>query len=133
MARHILDALVLGRSLQDTGTTHDRILLATPCLLRHRCAAALSLFWDVQEQPHVDANVAMTCSPRFGNVFTKLRVMQLMDYAKVFLLDADTLVRHNIDEVFDMEAPSGIQGATGGGRGRGGGGGGGHPGKSLDF
>src|SRR5258706_11645771 len=39
--------------------------------------------------------------PRFASVFTKLRAWQLFDLDRVVLLDADTLVLRNIDDLFE--------------------------------
>ena len=50
----------------------------------------------------------MSCSQRFQHVLTKISVMKVTEYWKVFLLDADTLVRRNIDEIFDQPAPRGF-------------------------
>ncbi|KAG7289746.1 hypothetical protein NEMBOFW57_006122 [Staphylotrichum longicolle] len=40
--------------------------------------------------------------PRFRACFTKLAVFSLTGYARIVLLDADMLVRRNMDELFDL-------------------------------
>jgi hypothetical protein len=40
--------------------------------------------------------------PRFRACFTKLAVFSLTGYARVVLLDADMLVRRNMDELFEL-------------------------------
>ncbi|KAL2196100.1 glycosyltransferase family 8 protein [Corynascus similis CBS 632.67] len=40
--------------------------------------------------------------PRFRDCFTKLAVFSLTAYSRVVLLDADMLVRRNMDELFDL-------------------------------
>ena len=42
---------------------------------------------------------------RFAKVFTKLRVLSLVQYAKILLMDIDLLVTESIDELFELEAP----------------------------
>eukprot|EP00747_Dinoflagellata_sp_TGD_P195049 gnl/TRDRNA2_/TRDRNA2_63168_c0_seq1.p1 gnl/TRDRNA2_/TRDRNA2_63168_c0~~gnl/TRDRNA2_/TRDRNA2_63168_c0_seq1.p1 ORF type:complete len:570 (-),score=99.56 gnl/TRDRNA2_/TRDRNA2_63168_c0_seq1:107-1816(-) len=43
---------------------------------------------------------------RFANVFTKLHVLNLVEYSKVLMLDIDLLVRENIDHLFELPAPA---------------------------
>jgi hypothetical protein len=43
----VIDAFVLGCSLQRHGTTHDRVLLATEDVIRSPLVDALRLFWEV--------------------------------------------------------------------------------------
>jgi len=38
----------------------------------------------------------------------KLRAFEMIQYSKVFFLDADILIRRPLDEVFDLEAPAGV-------------------------
>ncbi|KAH6840686.1 nucleotide-diphospho-sugar transferase [Chaetomium sp. MPI-CAGE-AT-0009] len=40
--------------------------------------------------------------PRFRVCFTKLAVFSLIGYSRIVMLDADMLVRRNMDELFDM-------------------------------
>ena len=105
---YVMNALCLGCSLQQTNTQHDLVLLATPDLLGHPSARALSTFWDVRPQEHVDVTLETRCAPRFQRVFTKLSVMKLTEYEKVVLLDADMLVVRNVDEIFGFRAPAGF-------------------------
>ena len=105
---YIVNALSLGCSLRKTNTKHDLVLLATPDLLRHDSARALSTYWDVRQQDHMEVPFEMRCAPRFRHVFTKLSVMQLTEYEKVLMLDADMLVIRNVDEIFGFPAPAGF-------------------------
>ncbi|KAL2132882.1 hypothetical protein VTI74DRAFT_3196 [Chaetomium olivicolor] len=58
---------------------------------------------------HTTANAATTTEeefyphdPRFRDCFTKLAVFSLTGYSRVVLLDADMLVRRNMDELMDL-------------------------------
>ena len=51
-------------------------------------------------------NLSVLGRPELGVTFTKLRVWSLTDYAKCVFLDADTVVLHNIDELFQRCVPS---------------------------
>ena len=107
-AKCIYDALVLGHSLRRTKTNHSRVLLATPDLLENATEQLETVWNDIRPVEHVVAGFPMNCAQRFHHVLTKLSVMKLTEYSKVFLLDADTLVRRNIDEIFDQPAPRGF-------------------------
>ena len=95
---------VLGRSLRASGTTIPLILLATPDVSEEaRVRLATTAGWEVRTvkpiaNPSRDGERIFT---RFRNTFTKLRAFGLEDIEKVVFLDADTLVLHNIDELFD--------------------------------
>ena len=44
-------------------------------------------------------------TPRFADTWTKLRVFELTDFGAIAYLDADTVVRANVDELFDWPLP----------------------------
>ena len=107
----VVDAFVLGFSLKRLGSgRHDRVLLATEDVLCKPFAAALRLFWKVRRVEHVPVGKHLTqgADARFNKVFTKLRAWQLEEYHRVVLLDADLLVKVNIDELFQLEPPQAI-------------------------
>lgn len=107
-----LGAMVLGWSLKRTGTRHDLVAMHTWDVP----AAAVELLRQSGWQPrkvdyiHASPNLFADSSEesRFARVFTKLRVLELTEYAKVLMLDADLLVRQNIDDLFDLEAPAAL-------------------------
>lgn len=107
---YVLGAMVLAWSLRRTGTRHDLVLVHTSDV----SAAALALLqragWRPREIEHVSAASRLSndgCSTmRFANVFTKLRVLDLVEYAKILMMDIDLLVRENIDDLFDLPAPA---------------------------
>jgi len=70
----------------------------------------LSHLWDCRCIEHVEAateklSYADNCH-RFAKVFTKLRGLELVDFAKVLIMDIDLLVTSNIDELFELSAPA---------------------------
>jgi glycogenin len=93
----------LGGSLQASGSRYPRVLLATadvPDEARRRLAA---VGWEVRpiepiENPNPETQRLFA---RFGNAFTKLRAWELTDLDKVVLLDADTIVLQNVDDLFE--------------------------------
>ncbi len=108
----IIDAMVLGESLSQSGTPHDKVLLATPEILQHPAAPGLMKFWKIREIEHMSteilAGTELSCHPRFSNVLTKLQVLNQVDYEKVVLLDSDIILMHNCDELFDLPAPAAL-------------------------
>ena len=108
LERIIADVLVLGHSLQRHKCKADRVLLVTRDVLRGPASGMLHLFWQIKEVKHIQVSSYMLsrCSDRFRYVFTKLLVLELEQYSKVLLLDSDLLVKSNIDELFEHQAPA---------------------------
>mmetsp|Transcript_38114 Transcript_38114/g.89316 ORF Transcript_38114/g.89316 Transcript_38114/m.89316 type:complete len:746 (+) Transcript_38114:46-2283(+) len=109
-AEYVLGAMVLGWSLQRTGTRHDLVVVHTDDV----SSAALDLLrkagWKPRQVEHIAASGRLSSEGctlmRFAQVFTKLRVMELVEYSKILLMDIDLLVLHNIDDLFELEAPA---------------------------
>lgn len=97
----------LGRSLRASGTSVPLVLLATSDVSSAtRARLATSAGWQVRTvepiaNPSSDGELLFA---RFRNTFTKLRAFGIEDIEKVVFLDADTLVLHNVDELFDRPA-----------------------------
>mmetsp|Transcript_41160 Transcript_41160/g.132480 ORF Transcript_41160/g.132480 Transcript_41160/m.132480 type:complete len:801 (+) Transcript_41160:87-2489(+) len=108
---YVLGAMVLGYSIQKTGTKHSLICLHTEDVPKP-FLRLLSLIWECRQVEHVDVvdglSVEDQCE-RFEKVFTKLRGMQLTDFAKILVMDIDLLVRSNIDELFELQAPAAMK------------------------
>lgn len=100
--RYVPGAEVLGRSLLDCDARAERVLLATADLSTAARASLAAQGWAVRTvepipSPHPEALML----PRFADVFTKLRAWELEEFDRVVLLDADTLVLRNVDELFE--------------------------------
>jgi alpha-N-acetylglucosamine transferase len=50
--------------------------------------------------------------PYYDNTWTKIKVFGLVEFERVVLLDADMLVRQNVDELMNMDIPEGWIAAT---------------------
>jgi glycogenin glucosyltransferase len=103
--RYVPGAEVLGRSLRASGTRAELVLLATADVTRVGRARLRAQGWSIRDvapipSPHPEAHML----PRFADVFTKLRAWELEEFDRVVLLDADTLVLRNVDELFDRPA-----------------------------
>lgn len=93
----------LGRSLAASGTNVPRVALVTAEVTlgaRHRLEAQ---GWSLHEiEPLASPNPeAVLIFPRFAQTFTKLRAFGLAEFDKIVLLDADTIVLRNVEELFE--------------------------------
>lgn len=92
----------LGRSLAATGTRERRVVMVTADVslaARERLGAQ---GWEIREIEPVQNPLSgkQLLFPRFGSVFAKLRAWELTEFDKMVWLDADTVVLHNVDELF---------------------------------
>lgn len=111
---YALGALVLGHSIKRTGSLHARVCLHTKDVPAS-FVRLLSEIWEMRLVEHVEACLPQLsfqdeATPhRFDKVFTKLRAMELTDFAKVLVMDIDLIVRANIDELFEVRAPAALR------------------------
>jgi len=112
-ADYLIGAMVLGHSLRRTGSKHARICLHTadvpPGYIK-----MLSALWECRCVEHVSACTDKLSFQddqphRFDKVFTKLRVMSLIDFEKVLMMDIDLIVLSSIDELFALNAPAALR------------------------
>jgi alpha-N-acetylglucosamine transferase len=92
----------LGSSLKASGTQEPMVLIATPEVRPVTRERLTGQGWTVREvEPIANPNPStQRMLPRFGAAYTKLRAWQLVEFDKVVLLDADTIVLQNIDDLF---------------------------------
>ncbi len=93
----------LGRSLERTGSPHPKLLLVTADVSSSARQHLAERGWRIHqvdpiENPNPDKQQFF---PRFAHTFTKLRAFALEGFAKLVLLDADTIVLQNIDDLFE--------------------------------
>ncbi|KAH8976693.1 glycosyltransferase family 8 protein [Lactarius akahatsu] len=106
---YTIPAATLGYSLRKAGTSARLILFHLPGRLSARALCILrAAGWEPLEvelipAPHGGAGI----DHRFGDTYTKLRLWTLdtLGIQRVVYLDADTLVRRNFDELFDLPFP----------------------------
>jgi Glycosyl transferase family 8 len=100
----------LGHSLHKAGTSARRILFHIPGRLSARALCIVRVAgWEPLEvdlipPPHSGEGIG----PRFVDQYTKLYLWSLdtlLGVRRVVYLDADTLVRRNFDELFDLPFP----------------------------
>lgn len=96
----------LGHSLDRTGTPHPKLVLVTPDVSASARRSLERKGWLIRDvAPIANPNPRrQQLFPRFANTFTKLRAFSLCDFTKLVLLDADTIVLQNIDDLFERPA-----------------------------
>jgi len=100
-------AYVLGKSLKNTGTSRQLVMLVTDGVSAAQ-RTQLNEVWDkLVDITLMDsndlANLALLKRPELGCTFSKLKAWTLTEYEKCVFLDADTLVLQNIDDLFERE------------------------------
>jgi len=93
----------LGCSLKASGTSEPMVVMVTPDVTpkaRARLAAQGWLIRDIEPLQNGNPD-AIPLFPRFVHSYVKLRGWQLTEFDKIVLLDADTLVLQNVDELFE--------------------------------
>ena len=111
-AGYALGALVLGARLRELGAksgrgSPDLVLLYTDDVpLNYR--KLLSKQWTLQRVAYIDGVPALYHRKGgcFDGVFTKLHAWNLVKYAKVLLLDLDTIPLQSLDDLFDLQTPA---------------------------
>ncbi|KAG5452300.1 Glycogenin-1 [Clonorchis sinensis] len=106
-AEYCLGALVLAASLRQTNTVKEITVMVTKGVTeayRHLLRDAFDNVIEVQEIENPDRSYV----ERFGRselliTFTKIRCWSLVQFEKCVYLDADTIVLHNCDELFERE------------------------------
>jgi len=92
---------VLGKSLEASGSKTPRVVLLTADISASGRARLTQLGWQLRDiEPIENPATDRLLFPRFATVFTKLRAWELVDLDRVVLLDADTLVLKNVDDLF---------------------------------
>lgn len=108
-------AVLLAHSLQTQKSAFPLLILTTPSFpssllsnLEKECSLTNSKHLAIEPlHPPEHNKPATLIAARFEDTWTKLRVFELHKhgYEKLIFLDADMLVRRNMDELFDMGLP----------------------------
>eukprot|EP00873_Tetraselmis_striata_P046176 jgi/Tetstr1/466440/TSEL_010968.t1 len=104
---YLLGVRVLGRSLRESGSTRDMVVLVTTTLSDDAKRTLWLDGWIVREVELVhnpgmgpEAKGKGGFPPRFWAVYTKLAIFSMITYDKLVYLDADVLVLENLDHLF---------------------------------
>ena len=58
---------------------------------------------------HIEFKKELYPSGRFAHVFTSLQAVAMVKYDKVIVLDTDVLIRNDMDELFEKDAPVAVR------------------------
>ncbi|XP_042513003.1 inositol phosphorylceramide glucuronosyltransferase 1-like [Macadamia integrifolia] len=95
----VLGVRVLGKSIRDTGSTKDMVVLVSDGVSGYAKMLLKADGWIV-ETISLLANPNQVRPTRFWGVYTKLKIFNLTNYGKVLYLDADTIVVKSIEDLF---------------------------------
>ncbi|XP_024989146.1 inositol phosphorylceramide glucuronosyltransferase 1-like [Cynara cardunculus var. scolymus] len=95
----VLGARVLGKSIRDTRSTKDMVVLVSDGVSDYAKTLLQADGWIVTPISLLE-NPNQVRPTRFWGVYTKLKIFNMTDYKKVVYLDADTIVVKNIDVLF---------------------------------
>ncbi|PKI39091.1 hypothetical protein CRG98_040515 [Punica granatum] len=95
----LLGVRVLGKSIRDTGTTKDMVVLVSDGVSDYANKLLQADGWIV-EKISLLANPNQVRPKRFWGVYTKLKIFNMTNYKKVVYLDADTIVVQSIEDLF---------------------------------
>jgi lipopolysaccharide biosynthesis glycosyltransferase len=100
---YVTGAEVLGKSLAASGSTIPRVAMVTADISAPARRRLEAQGWEPREvEPIANPTPeAQRVFARFAAVYTKLRAWELTGFDRVVLLDSDTLVLKNVDELFD--------------------------------
>ncbi|XP_021283099.1 inositol phosphorylceramide glucuronosyltransferase 1 isoform X2 [Herrania umbratica] len=98
----LLGVRVLGKSIRDTGSTKDMVVLVSDGVSDYAKKLLKADGWIV-EKISLLANPNQVRPKRFWGVYTKLKIFNMTNYKKVVYLDADTIVVKSIEDLFKCE------------------------------
>ncbi|PSR92817.1 Inositol phosphorylceramide glucuronosyltransferase [Actinidia chinensis var. chinensis] len=95
----LLGVRVLGKSIRDTGSTKDMVVLVSDGVSDYAKKLLQADGWIV-ELISLLANPNQVRPKRFWGVYTKLKIFNMTTYKKVVYLDADTIVVKSVEALF---------------------------------
>ncbi|KAF8392200.1 hypothetical protein HHK36_022542 [Tetracentron sinense] len=95
----LLGVRVLGKSIRDTGSTKDMVVLVSDGVSDYAKKLLKADGWIVKLISLL-ANPNQVRPTRFWGVYTKLKIFNMTNYKKVVYLDADTIVVKSIEDLF---------------------------------
>jgi alpha-N-acetylglucosamine transferase len=100
---YVTGAEVLGKSLVASGSKVPRLAMVTSDISPRGRAGLEAQDWELRDVEPIanPTSGALLAFSRFAMVYTKLRAWELTDVTRLVLLDADTLVLKNVDDLFD--------------------------------
>ena len=114
----IIDALVLGESLKESGTRARMVACVDSSTLEVPMSVHLDRFWEVMpvEPLDVPQHLVEAGMERLQGVYNKLQVWKLFDddgnpqwtAKRVCMLDVDMMFRQRADQIFSFQTPAAV-------------------------
>ncbi|KAF5809923.1 putative glucuronosyltransferase [Helianthus annuus] len=104
---YVCGAIALAQSILQTNSTKDLVLLADDSISPKSLGGLKAAGWKIKlikriRSPHAEKGAYNEYN------YSKLRIWQLIEYAKVMFIDADLLVLKNLDEFFSYPQLSAV-------------------------
>ena len=90
-------------------TKHDMVLMYTDDVDGVWLGICKRAGWKLQLVDHIEFKKELYPSGRFAHVFTKLHAVAMVKYDKVTVLDTEVLIRNDMDELFEKDAPVAVR------------------------
>ena len=111
----VLDTMVLGNSLHEKGVKAQKFLCINEDTLEYNIAHLMRAFWQFVPVKHValPRHLKGSEQSRLQGVWSKLQTVEIFSsdtlrQQRLLLMDADMLVRANLDDVFSCDVPAGV-------------------------
>ena len=111
----MVDVMVLGNSLQEHGVKAAKVLCINDDTQQNSIAELMRAFWDFVPVEHVRLPKHLEGSEqsRLQGVYSKLQTVKIFssgpwEQRRFLLMDADMLVRANLDDAFGYEVPAAV-------------------------
>ena len=108
---YIPAAIVLAKSLINCGSRADKVVLVTNDVSEEGRRILKQYYDVVKEVSYVNIehwHVKKDAMRRYLNMlFTRLHALNLVQYKKIILIDADTIVLQHPDHLFTLDTPAG--------------------------
>ncbi|KAI0824194.1 glycosyltransferase family 8 protein [Trametes gibbosa] len=108
---YLSGVLVLHKSLMDVGSKYPLVVMATPALpqdVRDIVARRGIVIRDVEPLYPKEGKEQLSAHDiRFMETWTKIRMFSLAEYDRLVVLDADMVVKRNMDELMELDLPAG--------------------------
>ena len=111
----MVDVMVLGNSLQEHGVKAEKLLCINEDTEKNSIAHLMRSFWQFAHVQHVQLPRHLRGSEqaRLQGVYSKLQTVNIfsegpMKQQRFLLMDADMLVRSNLDDLFACGVPAGV-------------------------
>ena len=111
----VLDAMVLGNSLHEHGVKAKKFLCINDDTQKYNISNLMRAFWQFVPVQHValPRHLRGSEQSRLQGVWSKLQTVDIfssdtLKQQRLLLMDADMLVRANLDDVFSYDVPAGV-------------------------